>query len=508
MKKRFWSLLLVFSLAFCLLLPISALALEAGRGEDSYAFLKNYLLKNGKIGGGVYTYSGVETSEDISFDITAIYDPNSDQLRFGVSQKQEIDELGGEVTYRAELVVPSALEMPYDASQTVTSKLLNLQNQAKIGADFTRDGELAVTGETHGVDNIPELFANTIALALRHAQDNLFYGSGYTIADLGFTALFQELYGDHTHVASSNNAVPATCTESGFSGDQICGICGEPMGAGEVIPALGHKPEMKNVIETACSHSGYTGDEICSACGEILREGSIIPALAHKTELKNARPATETRPGYTGDEVCTVCGETVKKGEWIPALGPKECDGGKDCPSKIFTDVNQTLWYHLPIDWAVMSGVTTGLTATTFGPDASCTRAQMVTFLWRAAGEPEPTLQSSPFVDVPAGRYYAKAVLWALENGVTTGMDDAHFAPDNTVTRAQTVTFLWRLMNKPAPSGSQSFPDVPAGQYYSEAVAWAVEKDVTNGMGNGRFAPNDNCTRAQIVTFLYRAVFN
>ena len=189
-----------------------------------------------------------------------------------------------------------------------------------------------------------------------------------------------------------------------------------------------------------------------------------------------------------------------------PALAPTECDGGDSCPSKIFTDVSRTGWTHLPIDWAVTTGVTNGLTKTTFGPDASCTRGQMVTFLWRAMGEPEPELQSSEFVDVPAGQYYAKAVLWALENGITTGTNKEHFSPDDTVTRAQTVTFLWRLKNEPVPTGSASFPDVPANAYYAAAVTWAVEQNITNGMGNGLFAPNNNCTRAQIVTFLYRTI--
>ena len=182
------------------------------------------------------------------------------------------------------------------------------------------------------------------------------------------------------------------------------------------------------------------------------------------------------------------------------------CDGGANCPSKNFTDVNRTAYYHLPMDWAVVNRVTTGVTPTTFCPNNSCTRAQMVTFLWRAKGSPEPTQQTGQFVDVPAGQYYTKAVLWAVENEITTGVDAAHFMPHNTVTRAQTVTFLWRMQGKPNPTGSASFPDVPANAYYAKAVAWALENNVTTGMGNGLFAPNNNCTRAQIVTFLYRTI--
>ena len=182
------------------------------------------------------------------------------------------------------------------------------------------------------------------------------------------------------------------------------------------------------------------------------------------------------------------------------------CDGGEACPSKNFTDVDFKAYYHNAMDWAVVNGVTTGVTPTTFCPSNSCTRAQMVTFLWRAKGSPEPTNTTSRFVDVAAGQYYTKAVIWAVEQGITTGVDATHFMPNNTVTRAQTVTFLWRMEGKPNPTGSASFPDVPAGAYYASAVSWALENHITTGMGNGTFAPNNNCTRAQIVTFLYRAI--
>lgn len=187
-----------------------------------------------------------------------------------------------------------------------------------------------------------------------------------------------------------------------------------------------------------------------------------------------------------------------------PSASP--CDGGASCPSRVFADVDRGAgsWYHLAVDWAVTSGVTTGMDANHFGPNSSCTRAQMVTFLWRAKGSPAPTRTTNPFVDVPQDQYYYRPVLWALENGVTTGMDATHFGPDSTVTRGQTVTFLWRLEGKPAPKGSGGFRDVPASEYYAKAVAWAVENGITNGVGEGRFAPDDPCTRAQIVTFLWR----
>ena len=152
--------------------------------------------------------------------------------------------------------------------------------------------------------------------------------------------------------------------------------------------------------------------------------------------------------------------------------------------------------------WAVEKGVTSGTTATTFSPNASCTRAQTVTFLWRAAGSPKSS-GSNPFSDVSANAYYYDAVLWAVENGITSGTSATTFAPDATVTRGQTVTFLYRAAGSPAATGD-SFSDVSGDAYYANAVAWAVQKGITSGTGNGQFSPNADCTRAQIVTFLFR----
>ena len=705
MKKRILSLLLVV----CLLLPASAFAAaREDKGPDCFAFLKAYLIEHGTLKNGVYTYCGVEKSVDddgqeTTIDIILSYDSRSNALTFADESKQTM------ATYHAELTIPASLSMPYDAAQTMKAGIITISNQAKIGADFTREGELAVTGETYGLDMIPELFANSVALVLRYVQDNLLYGSGYTIADLGFTALFQELYGNHKHETALKNAEEATCTEPGYTGDEICNICAETVKQGSVIPALGHTsaernaqdptctepgqtaevyctvcgevlqesteiaalghtpvegtakeptctepghaadtvcsvcgevlqsgaeipalghktaernaqdptctepgqtaevyctvcgevlqesrelpalghswdegvvtkeptskengektftctvcgetrtesipmldcthefedtivpptctedgytihkckicgysyqdtpvaashhPELRNQKDASCTEAGYTGDEVCTVCGEVLQQGSEIAALGHKTELKNAKEPTETEPGYTGDEICTVCGETVKQGSEIPALGPKKCDGGKNCPSREFTDVDHgpDSWYHEPVDWAVTAGVTNGKTPTSFAPGESCTRGQMVTFLWRAKGSPEPISTTNPFVDVPDGQYYTKAVLWALENEITNGMDATHFGPNETVKRSQTVTFLWRMQAKPSAAGTGAFVDVPGDAFYTDAVAWAVANGITNGMDEAHFGPNNDCTRAQIVTFLYRTI--
>ena len=171
--------------------------------------------------------------------------------------------------------------------------------------------------------------------------------------------------------------------------------------------------------------------------------------------------------------------------------------------SSSFADVPANAYFADAVKWAVDKGVTNGLSDTTFGPYESCTRAQIVTFLWRAAGSPEPKAMSS-FSDVPVNAYYAKAVAWAVENGITNGMTETTFAPDAICTRGQSVTFLYRALKGTA-SGSTSFTDVPANAFYADAVNWAVANNVTNGTSATMFSPNADCTRAEIVTFLYRA---
>lgn len=169
-----------------------------------------------------------------------------------------------------------------------------------------------------------------------------------------------------------------------------------------------------------------------------------------------------------------------------------------------FNDVTVRDYFYDAVKWAVDRGITSGTSRYTFSPDAPCTRAQVVTFLWRAAGCPQPTSKSNPFTDVRADDYFYTAVLWAVENGITNGTSAKTFSPDATVTRAQVVTFLWRANGQPA-AGNSGFADVSADKYYATAVAWAVSQRITTGTGFGVFSPDAACTRAQIVTFLYRA---
>ena len=177
----------------------------------------------------------------------------------------------------------------------------------------------------------------------------------------------------------------------------------------------------------------------------------------------------------------------------------------EEAPVQIFKDVPVDAYYYEAVKWAAEKGITGGVGNGLFAPNQPCTRAQIVTFLWRAAGSPAPKNMSS-FTDVPADAFYAKAVAWAVENGITGGTGDGKFSPDATCTRAQSVTFLYRAAGSPKVSGSAEFGDVATNAYYADAVAWAAKNGITGGIGGGLFGSGNDCTRAQIVTFLYRSV--
>ncbi len=289
--------------------------------------------------------------------------------------------------------------------------------------------------------------------------------------------------------------VEATCQNRGID-VASCTVCGEYYNAHYNAP-VDHVATVVGAKDATCTEAGYTGDTVCKWCGEEIAKGEEIAPAGHKSEIQNAKEATATEDGYTGDEVCTVCGEVLKKGEVIPATGKKDVENP-------FVDVADDAYYYEPVLWAVGNEITNGVDATHFAPNAACTRAQMVTFLWRAAGSPVVEDVENPFSDVKADAYYYNAVMWAVSTGVTKGTSATTFSPNATVTRAQVVTFLYRYDGEKAATSENPFADVAEGAYYYNAVLWAVENGVTTGKTATSFAPNDDCTRAQIVTFMYR----
>ena len=254
------------------------------------------------------------------------------------------------------------------------------------------------------------------------------------------------------------------------------------------------------------------------------RGGSAVEPVRLAGGTKLTMPQQPTRSGYrfTGwyqNAACTVDWDfgqmtvtadlTLYAGWSRISSGGGSGSSGSTAPddqkpqSNPFTDVSADAYYYDAVQWAVKNGITAGVTDTLFGPGRPCTRAQMVTFLWRCAGSPAPGATVNPFRDVSQSAYYYDAVLWAAEQGITSGTGGGTFSPDAAVIRAQTVTFLYRAAGSPTVSGS-AFADVAADAYYADAVTWAAAEGITAGTGAGIFSPNQACTRAQIVTFLYR----
>ena len=294
-----------------------------------------------------------------------------------------------------------------------------------------------------------------------------------------------------------------TCTEKGYT-THTCTRCGNSY-VDSYVNALGHKTELRNAAAASCTADGYTGDKVCRVCGEVVEKGTVIPAAGHSWDSGEVtKQPTETAEGVK-TFTCTVCGET--RTEAIPKLEPKPIDPPTPpTPGNPFKDVASGEYFYDPVLWAVnhTPQITKGTSDTTFSPDATCTRGQVVTFLWRAMGEPEPTSAVNKFTDVATSDYFYKAVLWAVEKGITLGTSDTTFSPNDPCTRAHVVTFLWRAEGRPQASGTNPFADVASGQYYYSAVLWAVSKNITQGTSATTFSPDNPCTRAQIVTFLYR----
>ena len=302
-----------------------------------------------------------------------------------------------------------------------------------------------------------------------------------------------------------------TCTEQGFT-THTCIRC-DDFYVDTYVDALGHDfGEWIEIVSPTCAEKG-TEERMCSRCGE--KETRAIDALGHNyAELVTAPTCTEK--GFT-THTCTHCGDAYVD-MYVDALGH---DFGKDgnaakcsvCgeknpnykPPVEFKDVPSDAFYADAVAWAVAGGITAGTGDGKFSPNDPCTRGQVVTFLWRAAGSPEPTGSKNPFRDVKESDYFYKAVIWAVENGVTSGTSATTFSPNATCTRGQIVTFQWRANKSPEPkSSSNPFVDVRSGDWFYKAVLWAVEKGITLGTDKTHFSPDSTCTRAQVVTFLFR----
>ena len=301
----------------------------------------------------------------------------------------------------------------------------------------------------------------------------------------------------HTFVWKVDKA--ATETQTGLKHEE-CTVCGHKRSENTEIPLLtGTGVTTYPITVMSGKNGGVTASHKSAAKGALVTL-TVTPDKGYALETLNVLDQN--------GKALPLTQQNGKYGFTMPAsaVTVKATFMDDNTMLNFFVDVSASDYYYDAVLWAVGKGITGGTSATTFDPSGNCTRAQAVTFLWRAAGSPAPKTKVMPFTDVPAGSYYHDAVLWAMEQGITKGTSDTAFSPNTTCTRAQIVTFLWRANGSPAVSGSAAFTDVAADAYYAAAVAWAEKNGITGGIDGGLFGSGNTCTRAQIVTFLYRAM--
>ena len=325
-------------------------------------------------------------------------------------------------------------------------------------------------------------------------------------------------------------AVEPSCTEPGLTEGCVCARCGEILTAQEEVPALGHD-YVAVVTAPSCTLDGFT-TYTCSRCGDSCVDDAV-PALGHSY----GEPAwiwAKDNSLALASFVCSVCGDSkllvaeltqeitrpateLEEGELTitakVTLNGVEYTNVKvlpieklahDCPCKDFVDMPEFgTPEHDAIDWAFTHGITAGVNATHFGGDKVVTRAQAMTFLWTAQGRPQPETQTSPFSDVPDGTWYTKAVLWAVENGITTGTGNGRFSPNKTCKRSEILLFLYAAVGKPGYTAQNPYSDVDDNAWYRSAAIWAWENGIEKGEDN-QFLPSTDCTRLSTVLYLYR----
>ncbi len=345
---------------------------------------------------------------------------------------------------------------------------------------------------------------------------------------------------DHTPADKRIGAFDATCISEGRTGVLLCKNCLSVIEESKVISKLDHTPADKRIgaIDATCITEGRTGKLLCKDCLSVIEESKVISKLDHTPADKRigAIDATCVTQRRTGELLCKDCKTLLedsksiaktehKPGDWITdelqsnddvTVRHRFC---KVClqivetketpvvhPDSPFADVSYDDYYFDSVLWAVDHKVTAGTSATTFSPEKVITRAEVVTMLWRANGSPVPQFDWNPFTDVSTDAYYYNAVLWAVENDVTAGTTETTFSPDTLCTRAQVMTMLWRAKGSPlAEHAEDVFLDVAKDDYFYVPVLWAMENGITGGTGLFLFSPHAPCSRAQIVTFLYKA---
>lgn len=376
----------------------------------------------------------------------------------------------------------------------------------------------AISGETFRTETVTFSRLGTRVVVRAAVPDNdilTFEGLAVGLGD--FTANGT----NYTYTLQNDNGATSTLVTAVSGNGESVSINGQALSTGgsatvaipnsgttDIVVKIGTKTYTLTILRNSGTggNEGGSGGATSYTLTFDTNGGSAISKVSRSSGTTvDLTGYTPTRDGYTfdgwySDSALTIKVTSIKltSNTTIYAKWTAKSD-------MAFTDVADKAYYRDAVAWAVENGITKGTTATTFSPNATCTRAQAVTFLWRAAGSPKPETRTMPFTDVPVGSYYYDAVLWAVENGITKGTSDTTFSPDATCSRAQIVAFLWRSEKSPAAGTANPFADVKSTAYYADAVLWAVKEDITKGTTSTTFSPNADCTRAQIVTFLYRA---
>ena len=554
MKKRLLSILLVLLTALTLL-PLGALAEDGNKcGENlTWEFADGILTISGT--GDMYDYSeepapwseysDIITSITIDYGVTSIGTSaftgcsNIQQIKIPDSV-EHIDPYAFSFCKGLHTVqLPSSLTL---ISEELFAECDNLRNLSipdtvtEIGANaFLRCTAFILEKLPAGIKSIGDAaFANCgniESLALPGTLESIGNAAftGTVIGKASFDGTLEKwkaIGGDACCIAQDKiDFLEHTCDFSGWKYDEhkhwqqcscnktqnegehtgdgeICDVCGaalaEALGSGSIDGGL----------SWSLSRSGAL---TISGSGKVFKQGSVIFALGHDPQSVRVKAPTCTESGYTGDLICMRCGDMTQIGKTVAAAGHKFFGGvcsvcgtkGAEAAPE-FDDVKPGAFYFDAVQWAVKNGITNGTGKSTFSPNSVCSRYQIVMFLWRAAGQPEAKAAVS-FADVKPGDIFYEAVQWAVERGITKGTSSTSFSPYAPCTRGQIVTFLYRSAGSPKVSGACNFSDVSAGSFCHDAVIWASSEGITNGTSAGRFSPNEGCTRAQVVTFLYRA---
>ena len=384
----------------------------------------------------------------------------------------------------------------------------------------------AISGETFRTENVTfsKLGTRVVVRAAVPGNDLLtFEGLAVGLGD--FTANGT----NYTYTLQNDSGATSTLVTAVSGNDEPVSINGQALSTGgsaavaipksgttDIVVEIGTKTYTLTILRNSgtggneggggSGYSYYTIKATAGAGGSISPSGNVSVREGRDqtftiTPDKGYAVSNVKIDGKSIGAVKSYTFENVKKSHTIEVVFMK-ANGNPQ--TGVFVDVATGSYYEDAVDWAVENGITKGTDDTHFSPDGICTRAQAVTFLWRAAGSPEPETRAMPFADIPVGSYYYDAVLWAVENGITKGTSDTTFTPNMTCTRAQIVAFLWRSEKSPAAGTANPFADVKSTAYYADAVLWAVKENITKGTTNTTFSPDADCTRAQIVTFLYR----